>query len=135
MTYYGLSLNVSNLAGSVRANFLLSSTVEMLGYAAAWFLLDRLGRKRLHCGAMILAGAACLASIFSVSFGGTGQDAWRSLLPSYFFFKPFLSFSALSLSVSVSVCLSVCLSVSVSLSLSLSDECVCVYVCVCMRVC
>ena len=45
MTYYGLSLNVSNLAGSVRVNFLLSNTVELLGYSASWFLLDRLGRK------------------------------------------------------------------------------------------
>ena len=68
MTYYGLSLNVSNLAGSVRVNFLLSSSVELLGYSAAWLLLDRLGRKRLHCGAMLLAGAACLATIFTVLY-------------------------------------------------------------------
>ena len=73
MTYFGLSLNVSNLAGSVRVNFLLSNAVELLGYFAAWLLLDRLGRKRLHCGAMLLAGTACLASIFTVIYLDKGE--------------------------------------------------------------
>nr|KAG5711190.1 hypothetical protein BaRGS_004834 [Batillaria attramentaria] len=71
MAYYGLSLNVSNLVGNVRVNFMLSNTVELVGYVAAWILLDRVGRKRLHCGFMLLAGSAMLATIPTVIFGGT----------------------------------------------------------------
>nr|KAG5711195.1 hypothetical protein BaRGS_004839 [Batillaria attramentaria] len=70
MTYYGLSLNVANLSGSIRVNFLLSSLVELTGYCGAWVLLDRLGRKRLHCACMTLAGVALLATILTVTLGG-----------------------------------------------------------------
>nr|KAG5711193.1 hypothetical protein BaRGS_004837 [Batillaria attramentaria] len=70
MTYYGLSLNVANLSGSIRVNFLLSSLVELTGYCGAWILLDRLGRKRLHCACMTLAGVAQMATILTVTLGG-----------------------------------------------------------------
>jgi hypothetical protein len=73
MTYYGLTLNVSNLAGSVRDNLMISNTVELLGYCAAWLLLDRLGRMRFHCIAMLLAGLACLGTIFTTTYGGAGE--------------------------------------------------------------
>ncbi|KAL8573563.1 hypothetical protein ACOMHN_047833 [Nucella lapillus] len=63
MAYYGLTLNVANLGGSVRMNFVLSACVELVGYTAAWILLDRLGRKKTHCTAMLLAGLSCLATI------------------------------------------------------------------------
>ena len=72
-TYYGLSLNVSNLSGSVRVNFLLSSLVEVFGYTLSWVLLDRLGRKKYHCGVMILAGTSCLATIVPVLVGNIGE--------------------------------------------------------------
>ncbi|XP_076469523.1 organic cation transporter protein-like isoform X2 [Babylonia areolata] len=70
MTYYGISLNVGNLGGSLRVNFFVSSTVELIGYVLGWVLLDRLGRKRSHCCFMLTAGLACLATILTVSFGG-----------------------------------------------------------------
>ena len=70
MTYYGLSLNVDNLGGSLRLNFLISCTVELAGYVTAWLLLERLGRKRCHCWFMIVAGLACLTTILTVSLGG-----------------------------------------------------------------
>ena len=70
MTYYGLSLNVDNLGGSLRLNFLISCTMELAGYVTAWLLLERLGRKRCHCCFMIVAGLACLATILTVSLGG-----------------------------------------------------------------
>ncbi|XP_076439513.1 organic cation transporter protein-like [Babylonia areolata] len=70
MTYYGISLNVGNLGGSLRINFFVSTTVEMIGYVLGWVLLDRLGRKRSHCCFMLTAGLACLATILTVSFGG-----------------------------------------------------------------
>ena len=87
MTYYGLSLNVSNLSGSVRINFLLSSIVELIGYASAGAVLDRIGRKRYHCAIMIFSGLACLASILPVLYGSQRE----------------------CLFVRLSVCLSVCL--------------------------
>ncbi|XP_070183864.1 organic cation transporter protein-like [Littorina saxatilis] len=70
MTYYGLSLNVGNLGGSLRLNFLVSCVMELAGYLLAWFLLERLGRNRSHCCFMLVAGLACLATIFTVAFGG-----------------------------------------------------------------
>ncbi|XP_076469494.1 organic cation transporter protein-like isoform X2 [Babylonia areolata] len=70
MTYYGLSLNVGNLGGSLRINFFVSTTVELIAYVLGWVLLDRLGRKRSHCCFMLTAGLACLSTILTVSFGG-----------------------------------------------------------------
>ncbi|XP_076436845.1 organic cation transporter protein-like [Babylonia areolata] len=70
MTYYGISLNVGNLGGSLRINFFVSCTVELIGYVLGWVLLDRLGRKRSHCCFLLTAGLACLATILTVSFGG-----------------------------------------------------------------
>ncbi|KAL8581706.1 hypothetical protein ACOMHN_043124 [Nucella lapillus] len=68
MTYYGLSLNVSNLSGGVRVNFVASCVVELLGYGAAVCFLDILGRKRLHTISMVSAGLACLLTIVTVMF-------------------------------------------------------------------
>ncbi|XP_076439510.1 organic cation transporter protein-like [Babylonia areolata] len=70
MTFYGISLNVGNLGGSLRINFFVSCTVELIGYVLGWVLLERLGRKRSHCCFMLTAGLACLATILTVSFGG-----------------------------------------------------------------
>ncbi|KAL8589933.1 hypothetical protein ACOMHN_024020 [Nucella lapillus] len=69
-TYYGLSLNVTNLGGDLRLNFFLSNLVELVGTCSAWYLMDRLGRKSTHCASMILSGVSCLATIFSVLYGG-----------------------------------------------------------------
>ena len=72
MAYYGLSLNVGNLAGDLRINLLLSCSVELLGYLLAWVLLERLGRKRSHICFMLLTGLALLSTTLTVSLGGTG---------------------------------------------------------------
>ncbi|KAL8589919.1 hypothetical protein ACOMHN_024006 [Nucella lapillus] len=69
-TYYGLSLNVTNLGGDLRLNFFFSNLVSLVGTCSAWYLLDRLGRKSTHCASMILSGVSCLATIFSVMYGG-----------------------------------------------------------------
>ncbi|KAL8581700.1 hypothetical protein ACOMHN_043118 [Nucella lapillus] len=78
-TFYGLSLNVANLTGNIRTNFLLSGLVELVGYSIAWLLLDRLGWKSTHCAAMLLSGTSCLASIFSVMYGGSDLQ-WLTIL-------------------------------------------------------
>ncbi|XP_076444776.1 organic cation transporter protein-like [Babylonia areolata] len=68
MTYYGLSLNVSNLSGGVRVNFVASVVVELLGYLVAVCLLDVVGRKHLHSASMLSAGVACLLTIPTVMY-------------------------------------------------------------------
>ena len=46
MIYYGLSLNVGSIGGSVYFNMTIVSTVaELLGYIMAMVGLDRFGRK------------------------------------------------------------------------------------------
>ena len=70
MVYYGLSLNVGNIGGNIYLNSFLSSIAELLGYVLALAGLDRLGRKVMHCGSMILGGLACVASMFPVMFAG-----------------------------------------------------------------
>ena len=78
MTYYGLSLNVANLSGGVRVNFIASCAVELVGYGAAVALLDRFGRKKVHTASMLLAGVACLLTVFTVMYAGKGKP--RALL-------------------------------------------------------
>ena len=70
LLYYGLSLNVGNLGGSTYLNYLIGSLVEGLAYVVCFLLMDRLGRRRLYCGCMLLGGAACVAVIGPVEFGG-----------------------------------------------------------------
>lgn len=70
MTYYGLSLNTGNLGGDFYVNFLISGVVEFPAYTLCLLLLDRWGRKKCHCSAMLLGGIACLCTIFTISFGG-----------------------------------------------------------------
>lgn len=89
MTYYGLSLNTGNLGGDFYVNFLISGVVEFPAYTLCLLLLDRWGRKKCHCSAMLLGGIACLCTIFTISFGGNGnwflslhQLSWNSLLSS-----------------------------------------------------
>lgn len=78
MTYYGLSLNTGNLGGDFYVNFLISGVVEFPAYTLCLLLLDRWGRKKCHCSAMLLGGIACLCTIFTISFGGEGN--WSLLV-------------------------------------------------------
>lgn len=83
MTYYGLSLNTGNLGGDFYVNFLISGVVEFPAYTLCLLLLDRWGRKKCHCSAMLLGGIACLCTIFTISFGGEGN--WSLLVVWSFF--------------------------------------------------
>ncbi|KAK7105608.1 organic cation transporter protein-like [Littorina saxatilis] len=74
MVYYGLSLNVGSLGGNIYLNNFLSSLAELIGYCVALAGLDRLGRKVMHCGSMILGGVACLATMLPVMYGGESKD-------------------------------------------------------------
>ncbi|XP_050391200.2 organic cation transporter protein [Patella vulgata] len=69
MTYYGLTLNVSNLSGDTYLNFTIYNVAEMIAYILCLLLLDRLGRKILHCSFMLFGGIACLSTMFPVIYG------------------------------------------------------------------
>jgi OCT family organic cation transporter-like MFS transporter 4/5 len=68
MVYYGLTINVWSLGGSVYVNYAISITVELSGYLACFVLRDRVGRRTLHASVMILGGVACLCTIFTVLY-------------------------------------------------------------------
>lgn len=76
MVYYGLSLNLENLgAGSIHLNFLLVGLVEFPALALIVGLLNRLGRKTLHCASMLLGGVPCILTIFTILYAD--QSEWR----------------------------------------------------------
>ena len=73
MVYYGLSLNTGNLGGSFYLNFTISGLVEFPAYTLCLLLLDRIGRKWLHCIVMVVGGLACISTVFTTIFGGDGN--------------------------------------------------------------
>ncbi|XP_076077828.1 organic cation transporter protein-like [Mytilus galloprovincialis] len=70
MTYYGLSLNTGNLGGDFYMNFFISGLVEFPAYTLSILFLDRIGRKICHLLAMVIGGGCCLATIFTIIYGG-----------------------------------------------------------------
>ncbi|XP_060072925.1 organic cation transporter protein-like [Ylistrum balloti] len=68
MAYYGLSLNSGNLGGNYFLNFFLSGLVEFPAYTLVMLLVDRVGRKWLHCISMIMGGLFCLSTIFPILY-------------------------------------------------------------------
>ena len=68
MVYYGLSLNVGNLNGDIYVNFAINSSMEVGANILCLFTLNKVGRKILHAGTMILGGVACLCTIFTVLY-------------------------------------------------------------------
>ena len=74
MVYYGLTLNITNLSGDIFQNFAISVCLEALAYLVPFFVLDRLGRKPVFCGSMLLAGIACVASVIPVFLNAPGEN-------------------------------------------------------------
>ncbi|RUS76025.1 hypothetical protein EGW08_016203 [Elysia chlorotica] len=70
LTYYGLSLNVGHLFGNIHLNFLLSGIFELIGFAMVVLLLSRMGRKKMYCLSLMLAGLGCLLTVIPVLLGG-----------------------------------------------------------------
>ena len=73
MVYYGLSLNTGNLGGDFYINFTISGLVEFPAYTLCLLLLDRIGRKWLHCSTMVLGGLACISTVLTTIYGGDGK--------------------------------------------------------------
>lgn len=62
--YYGLSINSVSLAGNSYVNFILSSLVEIPGYAISVVTLDRFGRKSSIITAFFICGIALISLPF-----------------------------------------------------------------------
>ncbi|XP_025098001.1 organic cation transporter protein-like [Pomacea canaliculata] len=73
--YYGLGLNVGSLSGGIYINFLYASIAETLSYVLCLVLLNRIGRRTLHCFTMLLGGISCVAIILPIIFGDQ-NTAW-----------------------------------------------------------
>ncbi|XP_061193497.1 organic cation transporter protein-like isoform X1 [Saccostrea echinata] len=80
MVYYGLSLNSGNLAGDFYLNFFLTGLVEFPAYTLCLMLLDRIGRKKLHCACMVLGGLACILTIFTVLYIGKSHQMYTTVI-------------------------------------------------------
>ncbi|KAJ8314779.1 hypothetical protein KUTeg_006929 [Tegillarca granosa] len=80
MTYFGLTLSVGSLGGDIYINFLLSSFVELAGYISCLLLMDRIGRKRVHCGNLMIGGISCLLTIFPTLYAGASLKWTNTLL-------------------------------------------------------
>jgi len=73
MTYFGVSMAAGNLVGSFFLNFFLIAAVEYPADVLCILLLDRIGRRVTHAGAMLVGGLAGIATIPVVLWGGTGK--------------------------------------------------------------
>lgn len=74
MVYYGLTLNIGKLYGNFYINYFLNSAAEFPGYTLCIFLLNRVGRRKLHSTLVILAGLTCISGIFPVLYGTKGKQ-------------------------------------------------------------
>ncbi|XP_076466870.1 organic cation transporter protein-like [Babylonia areolata] len=68
LTYYGLSWGAGNLHGDLYVNFFLMGLVELLALVLCILLLDRVGRRPLNCGLMLVAGVTCTATLLPIHF-------------------------------------------------------------------
>lgn len=68
MVFYGLALNSGNLGGNFYLNFLIQTLVEYPAYTICLVLMNRMGRKPLHCLMMIIGGICCICTIFTMLY-------------------------------------------------------------------
>ncbi|XP_046326538.2 organic cation transporter protein-like [Haliotis rufescens] len=80
MVYYGLSLNSDNLgAGSLHLNFLLVGLVELPACGLVVMLLNKVGRKVMHCASMLVGGVSCILTIFTIMYADQSLQ-WVTVL-------------------------------------------------------
>ncbi|KAG2486334.1 hypothetical protein HYH03_015038 [Edaphochlamys debaryana] len=60
VAYYGVTLALGSLAGSLHANFMLTAAAELPGYLVIAATTDRLGRRVVIGSGTALAGVACI---------------------------------------------------------------------------
>ncbi|KAJ8416546.1 hypothetical protein AAFF_G00358340 [Aldrovandia affinis] len=64
MTYYGLSLNTSNMDGDPYLNCLISAATEFVGYGATWLFLSYIPRRFSLTFLLMLCGFTLLLLMF-----------------------------------------------------------------------
>ncbi|XP_039599751.1 solute carrier family 22 member 15-like isoform X2 [Polypterus senegalus] len=66
LVYYGLTLNVGNMAGNIYVNLALSGIAEVPAYPICIYLIGRKwsGRRRTLAGFFLLGGITCFAIMF-----------------------------------------------------------------------
>ncbi|XP_067675030.1 organic cation transporter protein-like isoform X2 [Haliotis asinina] len=74
VVFYGLVHNIGTLVGDIFLNFTIGNVMETASYVFVLLLLDRVGRKLLHCGSMFMGGIACICVIFPVTYGGQEHE-------------------------------------------------------------
>ena len=84
LAYYGLGLSVGTLSGSVHVNFLLSGVMELAAYVLCICLLDRVGRRPLNSALMLLAGLACISTLFTTLYAPRCKCSLRDTLEQSF---------------------------------------------------
>ncbi|XP_054714288.1 organic cation transporter protein-like [Uloborus diversus] len=80
MAYYGLQLNVSNLAGNEFINFFLLALVEVPGYLTCWVVMEKFGRRWCTVAGFLLTGIACMLPSIEFQYG----DVICSLIGKFF---------------------------------------------------
>ncbi|XP_038050999.1 organic cation transporter protein-like [Patiria miniata] len=74
VTYYGASLNSSNLAGNKYTNFLFLGLAEIPGYAIIHFTMTWWGRRPSLCLFFLVSGAASIVTAFLPEQTADGTD-------------------------------------------------------------
>ncbi|VDM83590.1 unnamed protein product [Strongylus vulgaris] len=60
MLYYGLTIKSDIGGGSLYLNFAMSALVEIPAVFVVYFLIDRIGRRRVVGGTLLIAGISLL---------------------------------------------------------------------------
>lgn len=63
--YYGLQINVSNLAGNPFTNFFLLALAEIPGFLSSWMFMELIGRRWCSVTSLVVTGVACLVPVFA----------------------------------------------------------------------
>lgn len=66
--YYGLAFNIGDLGSDLYLNFMLQSVVELPANIICLLILDRVGRKPVMVGSMLIGGIALIGTIFTLLY-------------------------------------------------------------------